>query len=117
MEPALKDRIRRLLSEWQAKRSTAEEVQQEAEGLWEAGEPWPEYPDRDPQSIVAETLMQLAMMHVQWIIPEDIPVLLEFLDTPAGEEEQAWQKWKRYWDEMDMEARRKKVEGNIFYTA
>lgn len=117
METQLKDQIENLLRAWQAGEIDAMELHRTAEGIWEDCGPWEDYPESDPRSIVAEVLSELEVLNHQWIIAEDIPMFLEFLDTPAGEEEVSWQKWKRYWDEMDMEARRKKVEGNIFYTA
>lgn len=49
-------------------------------------------------------------------IPEDIPAILEFLDTPKGREAQAWEKWKKYWANPDMRARQWKLAGNPYYS-
>jgi len=65
----------------------------------------PELPEEDPRSIAAEVLGILDTAVAQSLRKADIPVFLEFLDTPPGEELQAWKKWGDYWDHVDFEAR------------
>jgi len=71
------------------------------------------YPKSDVRSIGFEVLLLLA--EVGWGTPieelttDDIPMILEFLDTPPGKSLEAWEKWEKYWANLDYPARRKKL--------
>jgi len=106
--------LRDLLQKWQRGEMSVKEVHEAAEELWEKGAP-PEYDENDPRSIAAEVLMQLDMMHVQWITLEDVPAILAFLDTPPGQDMAGWAEWGRYWDNIDWDARKKQLADDRFY--
>lgn len=74
------------------------------------------YPKSDVRSIGFEVLNLLE--GVVWAEPveslttDDIPTILEFFDTPPGKELEAWDKWEKYWANLDYPARRKKLLEN-----
>jgi len=39
------------------------------------------------------------------IFAEDVPFIKEFLNTPRGQEKEAWARWRAYWDKSDFEKR------------
>jgi hypothetical protein len=116
----LKKLLRSLLLRWQAGELDEQTIHREAlahelNPPWGQDE-WPAYPDADPRSIVLEVLSQLSMLNTQWITKDDVPAILSFLDAAADEVEQAWQKWKKYWENLDYKKRRYEVAGNPFYS-
>ena len=40
------------------------------------------------------------------ILPSEVPMIREFLETPAGKEEEAVKKWLEYWKKVDFEERK-----------
>ena len=40
------------------------------------------------------------------IFPVEIPMIREFLETPAGQEKEAVEKWLAYWAKVDFESRK-----------
>ena len=58
------------------------------------------YPKSDKQSIIFEIvdLLDGDWWKFERLTTEDIPAILEFLDTPPGKELEAWDKWEKYWD-------------------
>ncbi len=72
------------------------------------------YPKSDIRSIGLEVLR---ILDCSWSIPEslttdDIPAILEFLETPPNKSLEAWNKWKKYWANLDYPKRRKKLLEN-----
>jgi hypothetical protein len=74
------------------------------------------YPKSDIRSIGFEVLNFLESV---WGVPretlttDDIPAILEFLDTPADKSLQAWDTWEKYWANLDYAERRIKLLENI----
>jgi hypothetical protein len=75
-----------------------------------------QYPKSDIRSIGFEVLSLLE--GVGWGTPieklttDDIPMILEFLDTPPEKSLEAWDRWEKYWTNLDYAARRKKLLEN-----
>ena len=46
------------------------------------------------------------------VTTDDIPVILEFLDAPPDKSLEAWDKWEKYWANLDYPERRRKLLGN-----
>lgn len=70
------------------------------------------YPKSDTRSIgivVSILLSRLWAEPIELVTTEDIPFILEFLDTPPGKTIEAWDKWEKYWANLDYPARRKKL--------
>lgn len=97
--------MRDLLLRWQAGEIGGLTLYDEAEYMWEQGEPWPEYDRDDPRSIPIAVLDVLEDLYAQRVFREDIPALLAFLNTPPGEERAAWDTLDRYWEAIDWDAR------------
>ena len=71
------------------------------------------YPKSDVRSIGFEIVNKLTFIGgtkpIENIIFDDIPAILEFLDTPPGKSLEAWDKWEKYWENLDYPARLKKL--------
>ncbi len=70
------------------------------------------YPKSDPRSIGFEVLLLLEgswREPIEQLTTDDIPMILEFLDTPPGKSLEAWEKWEKYWANLDYSVRRKKL--------
>ena len=46
------------------------------------------------------------------ITTDDIPAILEFLDTPSDKSLEAWDKWEKYWANLDYPERRRRLLEN-----
>ncbi len=82
-------------------------------GLSDAMLDWTdEYPRSDVRSIGFEVARKLSE---GWsdrpanLTVDDIPAILEFLDTPPDKSLEAWDKWEKYWASLDYPARRRKL--------
>lgn len=73
--------------------------------LYKELEAIPQLPRDDSRSIPIEVRSHLEILNHQLIVPEDIPAILAFLDTPPGEELAAWHVWESYWNNMDYDRR------------
>jgi hypothetical protein len=71
--------------------------------------------DTDDQSIAIEVLAQLEILNHQLITREDIPALLDFLDTPPRQAARGWKQWRQYWDGIDFAQRRRELATNPYY--
>jgi hypothetical protein len=111
----LRNLLRDLLLRWESAKLNEKQVHEETDRIWAERE-WPEFKNSDGRSVIVEVLSQLSMLNAQWIIAEDIPMMLSFLDTPSGQEFQAWEKWREYWKGIDYAARRKKIADNSYYS-
>jgi hypothetical protein len=69
------------------------------------------YPKSDIRSIGFEVLDLLDgdWWIVERLITDDIPAILEFLNTPPDKSLEAWDKWEKYWANLDYPERRKKL--------
>ena len=108
--------LRELLNRWTSGELNAHQVHEQAEQLWDSLEQH-QFPREDRRSIAAEVLSQLDILNHQLITPEDIPAMMQFLETPVGEELQAWDRWQRYWDELDMDERIESLKDDNYYSA
>jgi len=73
------------------------------------------YPKSDVRSIGFEVLSMLTFAWAsspEELIVDDIPAILEFLDTPPGKSLEAWDKWEKYWTNLDYPERRRKLLEN-----
>jgi hypothetical protein len=111
----LKNQLRNLLLRWRSGELDERAVHEEAEALWTERE-WKEHSQDDPRAIILELLEQLSILNWQWITTQDVDILLEFLDTPLGQESHAWKKWHEYWDTLDWTKRRESLANNPYYS-
>ena len=106
--------LRSLVLRWATGELTERNVHETAEGLWES-QPWPNYSEADDRSVALEVLTQLDILNHQLITREDIPALLDFLDTPPGQAARGWKHWRQYWDGIDFAQRRRELATNPYY--
>ncbi|MDR3551338.1 MAG: hypothetical protein P4L31_08035 [Candidatus Babeliales bacterium] len=73
-----------------------------------------EYPKSDVRSIGFEVLKFLLFVgsDIAEVTTDDIPTILEFLDTPPDKSLAAWDKWEKYWASLDYPERRRKLLEN-----
>lgn len=113
----MRDSARRLLLGWQAGQMDLGQVLVEAEKLAACFKASARLPEDDPRSIGEEVVLQLELLHVQWITTEDIPAFLAFLEAAPGDATAAWLAWRAYWAGVDVDDRRRRLTGHPFYTA
>lgn len=104
-----------LLEQWQAGILNERQVHEQAEALMDELGERPSYPEHNPKSIAAEILLHLDALNHQLITPDDIPAMQVFLRTPLGNESEGWVVWKSYWNKLDLENRRQRLESNPYY--
>ena len=108
-----REALRSLLERWQKKEIDGAEMIREAEKFEDSvfrneldhAEP----PPHDSRSIGLAVLELLSTARISAVLPEDIPILMAFLETPAGKEKVAWQIFDRYWNQVDLDGRKSKV--------
>lgn len=115
MQQCRRDELKYLLRSWQSGEIDERVVHERAERIWRHSIPHVEYHEEDPKSIADEVLSNLEILDWQLITPDDIPAMLEFLNTLPGKEREGWQSWHSYWDSVDMEGRRLALLDNPYY--
>jgi hypothetical protein len=103
-----------LLLRWKAEDLSAPDLHEQAEEMWNSQE-WGLFNESDDRSIAVEVLSVLDSMNQQWIMIEDIPAIVAFLNTPPSHAAEAWRWWRKYWDGVDFIARKRRLTGNPFY--
>ena len=74
----------------------------------------PEIDRANPESIPVAVLELLAMAHQQWVLPDDVPALLAFLEAPAGSELEAWKRFDQYWQSVNFKERESRASELYF---
>ncbi len=72
------------------------------------------FADDDLRSIAAAIVELLSTAYASYILPEDIAIMRSFLQTPLGEETEAWQRFDAYWETIDYTAREPQVDTLYF---
>ena len=111
----LRESLLTVLDKWEQGELDARQVHEAAERLSASNPPTSE--GAKEQAIEFEVLSQLEILNHQLITPADIPAIRAFLASPNTAQQEAWGEWKRYWDHLDYEQRRKDTEHNTYYTA
>ncbi len=114
MENIDREILKKLLKRWQSDKIDAEEIFLEAEKMWTEYENQQDFPKKDYRSIGDEVLSTLDSLNVQLITKDDIPIMLNFLDTLKGKESEAWAVWEKYWDSVDLELRKTSLKGRPY---
>ncbi len=74
------------------------------------------YPKSDIRSIGWDFLGFLefaGLKPIEELTTDDIPFILKFLDTPPDKSLEAWERWEKYWENIDYLARRKKLLNSV----
>ncbi len=110
-----RDRLLALLEKWQNGTIDERTVHEQAESMMDELGELPSYSEDDPRSIPVEVLLHLDALNHQLITPEDIPAMEAFLCTSQGDEAQGWAAWRNYWNNLDFETRKQKLQKNPYY--
>ncbi|HET6266500.1 MAG TPA: hypothetical protein VFG11_02195 [Acidobacteriota bacterium] len=106
--------ISHILKAWLGTEMLPEEVQHWAEIRFNSGafelDDW-----EDQGSIANEALALLDTLDLNLIIEDDIPALLEMLDTPPGKFEAGFAKWQEYFRAVDIKKRAQDLAGRDPY--
>lgn len=70
----------------------------------------------DDNSVSMEVLHCLECMNMNLVIEEDIPALIEFLETPVGSYKIGLEKWENYNKRIDYAKRKKELKENPLYS-
>lgn len=115
-EDVVTNRLREFLRSWEHGGADAATLLEDADELFQEVAEWGEVARDDPRSIPAEVALRLEEMHHRWVTPGDIPALVDFLETPAGQEAEGWDAWDAYWDErVDWEERARELAEDPAY--
>lgn len=104
-----------LLEQWQKGAIDERVVHERAESKMDELGELPSYPEDDPRSIPVEVLLHLDALNHQLITLEDIPAIEAFLRTPPGDEAQGWAVWRNYWNNLDLDTRKRELQSNHYY--
>ena|ERR1041384_2329586 len=101
--------VARKLTDWAAGRVSSEEIFAWADKLYPFDDV--EYTDweNDENSITNEVLAALEMVDMNLVLPEDVPMYLEFLSTPAGQFQTGYARLQQRLAKIDFERRRKQL--------
>ena len=103
-----------LLRRWQSGELSERQVHQEAERIWAQGSCGRNWWKKIRRSIVATPCI-LDSLNAEWVIAEDVPAMLSFLNTEPEDAIRGWSKWRSYWDHVDFASRKHQLESNPYY--
>lgn len=103
------------LKAWQRGRVDAEQVWAWAETIFDPGET--EYYDWEGDwSVACEVLYELVTLPMNLVLPDDIPLHLEFLATPPGKFHWGHRRWRAALDQIDWRARQRDLRDQPPYS-
>jgi hypothetical protein len=106
--------VARALTEWSSGRMTSAEVLSWADSLYPSDDV--DYEDWEgDNSVTKEVIAALDMLDMNLALPEDAPIYLQFLSTPAGEFAPGYAEFSRKLDAIDYDRRRVELRGIMPY--
>ena len=106
--------VGRVLTDWSSGRKTTDEVMRWADSLYPSDDV--DYEDWEgDDSVTNEVLAALDMLDMNLVLPEDAPIYLRFLSTPAGEFTSGYAEFRRRLDAIDYDCRRKELRDTMPY--
>jgi hypothetical protein len=106
--------VARVLTEWSAGRMTSIEVLSWADSRYPSDDV--DYEDWEgDDSVTNEVLGALDMLDMNLALPEDAPIYLQFLSTPAGEFASGYAEFRRRLDAIDYDCRRAQLRDTMPY--
>lgn len=109
--------VAKVLTAWQREELTTQQV-------WDwAARRFPDdedvgcaYDDKEgDDSVLREVLRELDCLDMQLVVPEDVPIYLEFLDTPSGEFARGYARWRAALDRIDSAERQRQCRQDPLY--
>jgi hypothetical protein len=109
-----RDELAQKLKDWQAGRTSTEELLRWADALYPSDDV--DYEDWEgDDSITNEVLAALDMLDMNLALPEDAPIYLDFLSTPAGQFQAGYTRYKHALDQIDYASRRMSLRNVPLY--
>lgn len=99
----------RKLSDWADGRVSTEDIFRWADALYPSDDV--DYADweRDEDSVTNEVLAALDMLDMNLVLPEDVPIYLEFLSTPQGQFKIGYERFRQRLDQIDYASRSERL--------
>jgi len=105
-----------VLRQWQAGLLTAEQVHAWAEELYFPGSlDFDDYEGDEENSVANEVMSCLDMLNMKLIVVEDVPIYLEFLETPKGQFVDGYRKFENALSLIDYQERCRRLAQNPLY--
>ncbi|HEV3145796.1 MAG TPA: hypothetical protein VGZ47_18045 [Gemmataceae bacterium] len=104
-----RNEIAEVLRKWQLGLLTAEHVHNWAGARYLHDDVDYDDEENDEHSVANEVMAHLDLLDMNLMVAEDIPIYLEFLETPAGQFEQGCKKFNEALDRIEIEARRQQL--------
>ena len=106
--------IIKILQSWRNGEITTKSVWEWANERYMPGET--EFDDwEDECSAANEVLCELDSLDMNLVLAEDIPIHIDFLQTPKGKFEVGYQKWRGRIESIDFKQRCQKLKGHEIY--
>jgi hypothetical protein len=110
-----RDEIIAILLEWGSGRLSARDVYAWAERVYHPGTTEFNDWEEGDVSVANEVLGALDLLPLNLMLPEDIPIYLEFLATPRGQFERGFRRFDEALRRIDYESRRRLLTADPFY--
>jgi len=113
-----RNELRVLLTQWEQGQITTEELNGFAGELYPNEEvDYEDWETDGENSVTKEVLAALDMMDMNLMVPEDVPVYLEFLNTPLGSYTDGYLRLRQYLQCVNIKKRQKALSEIPFYKA
>ena len=111
----LKSELILLLEQWHAGLIDEKSVHSRAEAYYGAYREDDEETLSPQDALVYHAICILEVLPAYMILQEDVPFIINFLNTGPGREDEAMDAWDDYWNLLDYEARKRRVSQNPYY--
>jgi len=109
-----REEVAQKLRDWHRGRISSQELLRWADAIYPSDDV--DYDDwEDDNSVTSEVMAALDMLDMNLSLPEDAPVFLEFLSTPAGQFQVGYTKYRQALDQIDYPSRRASLRDVPFY--
>ncbi|HHP7236477.1 MAG TPA: hypothetical protein ACFCUC_17730 [Desulfobacterales bacterium] len=109
-----RSKIIKILKAWENNKATVQEVWKWANEHYFPGET--DFDDWEGDNSAAnEVLCELDSLDMNLVTQEDIPIHIEFLETPKGKFEIGFQRWQKKIKSIDFKERCKKLRSHRIY--
>jgi hypothetical protein len=103
-----------LLSQWQSGELTTQDVWDWASHHFLPGET--DYDDwEDDSSVAQEILCLLDSLDLNLVVVDDVAIHLTFLETPIGDFQEGYRRWRQAHEQIDFAARRLRLQDDLIY--
>src|SRR4051794_29665852 len=109
-----RDELDQKLKAWQAGRISSEDLLRWADALYPSNDV--DYEDWEgDDSVTNEVLAALDMLDMNLALPQDAPIYLDFLSTPAGQFQAGYARYNQALDRIDYTSRRTSLRNVALY--